>query len=307
MIMKAADQDLLAKELLRCTFLKNTRYGNNEIYLFDYRVSKHLMLEVGRLRELTFREAGGGTGKEADIDGYDIGDIPYQQLIVWDPRARAIIGGYRFLDCTQVKCNSTGFLSSSGLFLYSKAFRKKYLPCSIELGRSWIQPEYQCRPGNKKGIFSLENLWEGMGLVIAARPAVKYLFGKVTIPSTFHLESRDLLIAFMEHYFPDPEKLVKPVQRLAGTHGHACEFFRGLNYADGYRLLKKMLGECGEHIPPLVNAYMRLSRTMRTFGSTVNAGLGNVVDTGLLITVEDIAEEKQERYLAGRKGLDRAA
>ncbi|HEY6162824.1 MAG TPA: GNAT family N-acetyltransferase [Bacteroidia bacterium] len=308
-LIPAAEKALLLAELRKCISLGKTRSGGNELYLFHHYDSKHLMLEVGRLRELTFRDAGGGTGKETDIDFFDLSDHPYTQIIVWDPVELEIAGGYRFLDCGKLAMsNATVFLSSSGLFNYSDKFLEQYLPHSIELGRSWIQPKYQCRPGNRKGLFTLDNLWEGIGAVIAASPKVKYLFGKVTIHTCFNEEAKEILLAFMQHYFPDNEKLVSPKENiLLAFRPHVYKnLFHGMDHETGYRNVKMMLKDLGERIPPLVNAYMGLSRSMRTFGSTVNTDFGNVIDTGILVTIADIYEEKRKRYL-GREVWNKAA
>ena len=308
-IIPAADKALLRAELGKCSFLGKTRSGGNELYLLHHYDSKHILLEIGRLRELTFRDAGAGTGRETDLDEFDTSDHPYAQLIVWDPAEAEIAGGYRFLDCSKLKKeNAADHLSSSGLFRYSEKFLREYLPHGIELGRSWIQPKYQCRPGNRKGVFSLDNLWEGIGAVLASSPHVKYLFGKVTIHTCFNEEAKEVLLAFMQHYFPDNEKLVRPKQDLLlAFRPHLYKnIFHGFDYQTGYRRMKTMLKELGETVPPLVNAYMGLSRSMRTFGSTINTGFGNVIDTVILVTISDIYEEKRRRYLVN-EGLRKVA
>lgn len=293
-VIPPVEKDLLLADLRHCRFVKNTRKGENEIYRFYYQEAPHVMFEVARLRELTFRAAGGGTGKAADIDAHDTGAFPCEQLIVWDPSAQEIVGGYRLMACSKaLDAEGQLQLSSAALFSFSENFRAQYLPYAVEAGRSWIQPAYQCRSRNRKGIFSLDNLWEGLGAYISSTPDTRYLFGKVTVHTAYPIAAQKLLLSFIRQYFPDPEQLVQPLRPLPEI---SEDFFAQQPYEDAYRQLKAALRSMNENIPPLINAYMGLSRTMKSFGSTINPFFGNVIDTGILVTVEDILPEKKERY-----------
>ena len=135
----------LLAELTEERFIRKTNKGGNEIYSFNAFNSPNLMKEVGRLRELTFRTAGGGTGKEVDIDPFDVDEqVPYQQLIVWDPKEQEILGGDRYILCDNLPLNQEGEpnLATTELFRFSEAFKKQYLTKMIELGRSFVQPLY---------------------------------------------------------------------------------------------------------------------------------------------------------------------
>ena len=259
------------------------------------------MLEIGRLREVTFRDASGGTGKEADIDLYDTGENPFQQLLVWDPVDEEVIGGYRFIHCKNLEIDADGFVKTptSKLFKYSEKFIRNYLPFTIELGRSFVQPEYQPMKNMRKGMYSLDNLWDGLGAAVLANPDVKYLFGKITMYRSSDLLAREAVMYFLNRFFPDPDKLVYPHQPVKiTTKAEVFEkIFTGDNYDENYKHLQRFVRNRGETIPPLVNAYMNLSMTMKTFGTALNKNFGDVEESGILITISDIYPEKRDRHL----------
>ena len=129
-VIYPVDKAKLLAELTEERFIRKTNKGNNEIYSFNAFNSPNLMREVGRLRELTFRTAGGGTGKEVDIDPFDVDEqVPYQQLIVWDPKEQEILGGYRYILCNNLSLNKDGEpnLATTELFRFSEQFKKEYL------------------------------------------------------------------------------------------------------------------------------------------------------------------------------------
>jgi hypothetical protein len=260
------------------------------------------MREIGRLREVTFRHAGGGTGKALDIDEFDVSEHPYKQLLVWNPEDKEIVGAYRFILCKDAEYkNGQVKLATTELFHFSDQFIKDYLPYTIELGRSFIQPAYQPSEQFRKGLFSLDNLWDGLGAIIVDYPEMRYFFGKVTMYTDFNSRARDMILAFMAYYFPDKDKLVEPVSELKlGYKTNVDEFIKsldGLNYKDGHAVLNKNVRAIGENIPPLVNAYMNLSSSMKTFGTATNPTFGDVEETGLMVTIADIFESKKERHI----------
>jgi len=302
-IIAPVERDLIKAELTKEAFLRYTNNGNNEVYLVNYHTAPNIMREIGRLREVTFRGAGGGTGQPLDIDENDTCAHNYDQLIAWNPEDEEIIAGYRTIRCDQsVDEDGNIHLSTSHYFEFSDEFNKDYLPYTIELGRSWVQPRYQPSIDNRKGLFSLDNLWDGLGALVVINPDIKYLFGKVTMYPQFNEEARDLLMYFMETYFPDRKNLVKPLEHLnLGYKTDISKYigvFDGLNYKDGYKVLNKHIRELGENIPPLINTYMNLSPTMLTFGTALNDEFGEVEETGILITLEDIYLPKKERHIS---------
>jgi hypothetical protein len=299
-IIDPIDREVLLKELTSDIFIRPTNNASNEIYIFKGDEKPNLMLEVGRLREVSFRVAGGGTGKAIDVDEFDSGPYSYSQLIVWDPSEKAIVGGYRVVLCNETKDETGKFhLSTTEIFQFSEKLKNNYFPYAIELGRSFVQPEFQPSAGSRKGLFSLDNLWDGLGALVVMYPEMKYFFGKITMYTDFNREARDTILHFMQYYFPDPEALA--VVDAPVILEHDCKEFldqlQGLDYKEGHKLLNTRVRDLGENIPPLFNNYMNLSPTMRTFGTTVNSHFGDVEETGIMVTIPDIYDQKKDRYV----------
>ncbi|MDQ1296399.1 MAG: hypothetical protein QG611_377 [Bacteroidota bacterium] len=304
-IVAQLPRDLIVAELTKDKFLRNTNNGNNEVYVFDNNASPLLMQEVGRVREITFRHAGGGTGHSIDIDNFDTAaQDPQKQLIVWDPENREIVGGYRFYfppkGCTL--CDITK-LASSSYFKFSEKFLTKYYPHMMELGRSFVHPDYQSRSMGRKSLFALDNLWDGLGAIILDNHHLKYLFGKVTMYTHFNHYARNMILYFLKKHFHDPDNLVIPLEpaQIDLHEDEMKKLFRSWRYKENYKTLSAEVRKLGENIPPLINAYMNLSPTMRTFGTFINHKFGNVEETGIMITLRDIYVEKINRHLASYK------
>ena len=291
----------LEKELNKSTFVRKTNYSNHYIYIVDFHNQPNATLEIGRLRELTFRNAGGGTGKSYDLDEYDLREEAYyKQLLVWDPEEKQIIGGYRFLLGIDV-VNSKKFnkTATNKLFDFNKKFSNEIFPYTIELGRSFVQPAYQPSSGNRKSIFSLDNLWDGLGALVVKYPNVKYFFGKVTMYLDFNKKGRDFILGFINQFFPNKEKWIKAKKPLK-PHYEIKDFLKEiekLDYKDAYKILNNKLKELDCSLPPLIGAYMNLSSTMRSFGTAMNNNFGEVEETGILITIKDIYPEKKDRHI----------
>jgi hypothetical protein len=298
-IIPRIDRRLIKQELTRACFVRKTNNGSNDIYIVTIHDAPNTLREIGRLREVTFRYAGGGTGLDCDLDEYDYGDVPYKQLIVWSPQEEEIIGGYRFIACRDAVQNGCVRLATARLFNFSPTFVKEYLPYTIELGRSFVQPRYQPSAHNRKGLFSLDNLWDGLGAIVVDNPHIRYFFGKVTMYRHYQPLARDLILAFMNHYFPDPDHLVWPIHPLPVVHD-VSDFIKSLDdlpYKEGHHLLNQQVRNLGENIPPLFNSYMNLSATMKTFGTALNPHFGEVEETGIMVTINDIYPSKKERHI----------
>ncbi len=293
---------ILQAELSNQRFVRDTNNGDNQIYIITHHNSPNVMREIGRLREVTFRASGGGTGKNIDIDEYDTADAPYKQLIVWSPEEKEIVGGYRYIKCGEAPIGPDGVvqLATTEYFDFSPTFMKQYLPYTIELGRSFVQPKFQPAIDNRKGIFSLDNLWDGLGALLVDNPDIKYFYGKVTMYTHFNVHARDMILAFMQYYFPDSQKLVYPKTPvpLKTDVTPFLNSIQGLTYKDGHRILSQNVRALGENVPPLVNAYMNLSLTMKMFGTAPNSHFGDVEETGIMVTIADIYESKKERHVA---------
>lgn len=300
-IIKPIDTQIIESELTHDKFLRTSNNGDNLIYIITAHDSPNTMREIGRLREVTFRAAGGGTGKDCDIDKYDISDNPYKQLIVWDPRDKEIVGGYRFMHGKDAQRDENGVFQfgTSGLFILSDKFISEFLPKTVELGRSFVQPNFQPSKDSRKGIFSLDNLWDGLGAIMIENPDMSYFFGKVTMYPHYNRRARNLVLYFMHKYFPDHDKLVYPINPLDtfSVDDHLEEVFIANTYDEDYKILVANVRELNTGIPPLVNAYMNLSPTMRYFGTSLNNTFGEVEETGILVNVNDIHHAKKERHV----------
>jgi Acetyltransferase (GNAT) domain len=298
-IIAPIDKTLIKKELSKERFIRHTNKGNNELYVINYHNSPDTMREIGRLREAAFRGAGGGTGDEIDIDHNDTCEKPYEQLIVWDPRDEVIVGGYRYIFGPDAfLANGEINLSTTHLFHFSEQFIREYLPETIELGRSWVHPDYQPTATSRRGIFTLDNLWDGLGALTLMYPSVKYFFGKVTMYDRYNKEARDMLMSFMDFYFPDNQQLVTPIHPLERTFASEkfTHLWEGNTYKEGHKNLTQGVRALGENVPPLINAYMNLSLTMKTFGTAINDEFGDVEETGILVKIQDIYPDKLARY-----------
>ena len=302
-IIPPVSRDLIEAELTAEKFQRRTNKAENEIYILNHHDSPNTMLEIGRLRELTFRSAGGGIGEEIDIDHYDTADENcYQQLIVWDPSRKEILGGYRYIHCKGLPRDEKGEvpLATSHLFQFSDEFIDDYLPYVIELGRSFVQPEYQSSKAGAKALFALDNLWDGLGALVIDHPDIKYFFGKVTMYTQYNIHARNHILLFFEKYFPDPNVLVRPKNPMPFKADSASfnELFEGKSYEDAYKLLSAIVRSYGENIPPLINAYMSLTPTMRTFGTVISDEFGDVEETGILLKIDDMYDSKIDRHVS---------
>lgn len=300
-IIDPIDKSLIKNELTLGKRIRTTNKADNEIYIFTAHDSPNLMREVGRLREIAFRHYGGGTGLEADIDKYDIMPQPYHQLIVWDPDKEDILGGYRFIIGKNVDIDKDGkpMLATAHLLNFSDDFIENYLPYTVELGRSFVTLEYQSTLHSRKGIFALDNLWDGLGALTVIDPAVKYFFGKVTMYGTYNKHARNMILYFLNKYFPDPEKLVYPINPLETNTDitQMEELFVGKTFKEDYRILNKEVRSLGLNIPPLINAYMGLSPYMKFFGTAINDEFGDVEESGILIEIDQILQDKRQRHI----------
>lgn len=300
-IIAPIDKALIMAELTTDKLLRKTNKANNELYVFSAQEAPNTMLEIGRLREIAFREGGGGTGLAVDIDDCDTMENPYLQMIVWNPDEEEIIGGYRFFSGKNCQFDENGqpVLSTAHMFHFSDKFIHEFLPNTIELGRSFVRLEYQSARAGAKGLFALDNLWDGLGALTVVYPETKYFFGKVTMYPTDETKWRDLILYFLKQYFPDKDKLVTPFNPLHRKHSdqELAQLITGNDYKGDYKTLNTTVRELGYSIPPLVNAYMGLSSTMKVFGTSINDEFGDVEETGILVSVNEIEPDKRNRFV----------
>ncbi len=300
-IIPRVDRKLIHAELNEDRFVRKTNKGNNLVYIVNHHNSPNVMQEIGRLREITFAMAGGGTGAPVDIDEQDTSDNCYEQLIVFSPEDDEITGGYRFFDCAKASAEDKGELSTSHYFNFSEKFVNDYLPYSIELGRSWVNPLFQPTVNPRKGLFALDNLWDGLGAIVLAHPHMKYFFGKVTMYTNFNAEAKRAVLGFMKAYFPDSEGLALPKAPIYTDviEHEIVEMVKDLDFKEGLKVLQKYCREREENVPPLISNYMQLSPTMKSFGTAQNPDFGGVEETGILVKLADIYDSKKERHIEG--------
>lgn len=299
-IIDKVDPQLILKELTPERFLRYTNKGDNEIYIVDAFNAPNTMREIGRLREIAFRDGGGGTGKDCDIDEFDLMECPCRQMIVWNPQAQEIVGGYRFLLGEDMEItDGVPNIAVSHMFRFSDRFIKEFLPKTIELGRSFVTLEYQTTKAGPKALYALDNLWDGLGALTVKYPQIEYLFGKFTMYPNYGVESRDLLLGFLHKHFPDPDRLVEPIEPLATAADDPAiqGLFTGNCFKEDLRILNHKIREEGKNIPPLVNAYMALSPTMKLFGTAINHEFGDVEETAIFFKLSEIYEAKKHRHI----------
>ncbi len=293
--------ELIMQELTKDFFLRKTNRGDNEIYVFKASDAPNTMLEIGRLREEAFSFHGGGTGKPVDIDEFDEGENCYMQLIVWDPEDQAILGGYRFIYGSDVRIDENGrpHLATAEMFNFSQEFMEDYLPYTIELGRSFVSLPYQSTLKGSKSMFALDNLWDGIGALSVLNPRMKYFYGKVTMYKNYNREARNLILYFLDMHFHDDKELVMPIDSLPiePNMQEVAQLFPSKNFKENYRALSKKVRSLGITIPPLFNAYMSLSPDMLVFGTAVNYEFGEVEETGILIAMDKILDDKLTRHM----------
>lgn len=308
-IIPPVPREKLIEELTEEKFVRKTNNAGNLLFIVDYHDSPNTMEEIGRLRELSFRAAGGGTGKSIDIDDFDRGPITYKQLIVWDPTENEILGGYRFHICDAQNCMLEGDvkLATAKLFKFSEKFLEEYLPHTIELGRSFVQPKYQSTNRMRKALFALDNLWDGLGTLVIDHPDKQYFFGKVTMYRNYNQRARNLILYFLDKHFPDEDNMVTPYEPLETymDYEDMNNIFTGKNYMEDYKILSQKVRAFGENIPPLINAYMNLSPSLKTFGTVINPYFGNVEETAIMITINDLYKKKVERHVSSYNPEDK--
>ena len=301
-IIEPIDVQLLKQELNKSTFLRNTTRGNNEIYVVNNENSPNVLREIGRLREVSFRAVGGGSGTECDLDHFDLEDKACFQVVVWNPEEEEIIGGYRFTKWSMASFHENGqpYVNTEHLFDFSQKFIDEYFPYCIEMARAFVQPKYQSAQAGRKALFALDNLWEGLGGVVASNPDVKYLTGKVTIYSSSPELSRKAMIYYLDMSFGDREGLLmskNPELWTPQQEDFFKELFTGDDYKENYLILNNFVKSFNDTIPPLIHLYVGLSPTMKTFGTTFDPDFGDCYDTAMMITVSDIYKEKFDRYI----------
>ena len=295
-IIPPVDTALLLKEL-EGHLLRPSNKADNLIYDITSHECPNVMREIARLREISYRDGGGATGKEMDIDEMDLMAKPYHQLIVWDPEHQQIIGGYRYLVGSDAEIrDGQPFITSAHLFHYSERFIRDYLPNTIEFGRAFVQPMYQQREMGVKALFALDNIWDGIGAVMHNHPEVRWMIGKVTIYPDYNLTARNLIYDYLQRYHRGEEGLFEPYHPLPVPVIDSP--FVGDDPQENYHILQRAVREQGTVIPPMFSAYLNLTNDLQFFGNAVNDELANVYETGIMVDLQTVYPEKKERYIS---------
>lgn len=295
------DRELIKAELTPEKLLRTSNKAGNLIYLTTAAESPNIMKEIARIRELAFRLCGAGSGKVFDMDEFDWAERPYKQLFVWDPQSEEIIGGYRLIFGTDVKIKENGQpdLVTAGMYHFSQDFIDNYLPYTIELGRSFVHPDYQASKMGPKSLYSMDNLWDGLGAITMLRPDMKYFFGKVTMYPQYDEVARELIFAFLEKYFGTDASLVNPIEPFARPQMEEdfSALFTGLDFKEDYKVLNGKVRERGVNIPPLVNTYISISAATKSFGYAVCEELGGLIEFAIMVPIYEMYEEKKARHV----------
>lgn len=295
--------ELIKAELTKSKKLEDTNKGHNELYIVTWHDSPNVVTEIGRLRELTFREAGGSTGNSIDLDEYDKMEKPYKQLIVWDPDNEAIVGGYRFFYGSDATFDEKGqpVMASAHQFRFSQKFIDEYLPHVLELGRNFVAPAYQSSKDGAKSIFAMDNLWDGLVAIIMKNPNLLYYFGKITVYPSYDHITRNLIYHFLWKHFGDKDELVRPWDDQTLLPDSDPDLMNLVlnqdDLAEDYKLLKMAARMRGVNVPPNVTAYISITSQMLMFGTAVNRLMHNIEDTGVLIPFDAIYHEKKRRHI----------
>lgn len=305
-IIAPIDKELIKSELTEDRFLRDTNRAGNQIYVVDYQCAPNTVKEIGRLREIAFRDGGGGTGTSCDIDKFDTDPAyGFKQLVLWDPENECIVGGYRYACLDDAVYDRFGqpILPSSHMFQFTKSFLHDKFLHTIELGRSFVAVEYQSTREDSKSLYALDNLFDGLGaLIVLYDGRMKHFFGKMTTYPTYPQEALEMILYFLDKHFgiKRGEKMViirNPVKVSFKNRRKFKKIFTEDDFPEDYKILKAEIHNYGVNIPPLVNTYMNMSPSMKCFGGGVNDEFGNVIDTGILLSFDELKPEKTKRHV----------
>ena len=300
-IIKPLSREVLNSELKSAYYLRPTRIGNNEIYIFSAKECPNLMQEVGRLREITFRDVGAGFGTKVDIDHYDTEEYPCRQLIVWDPVNKEIIGGYRFnifYDLKNKELKDIPLLNKS-LYEVSDNFLLDYVPYLVELSRAFIQPMYQPKNVGRKAAFSLDNIWDGLGALVVKYPFLKYYFGRLTFFSSYNSTVRDSIFYFFQKHLRGEVSLLKAKEPLSmqTKDSYLKKMIKSSDENEDYKSLQIIAKENGTIIPPLVKSYYNASSSLKVFEPVFDSYFASSYAAAIIVTIEDVYPSFVKRYI----------
>ena len=282
---------LLVRRELQSAELLGRSHDGKQILLFDGRADSAVLRELGRLREIAFRQIGEGTGKRRDVDAYD---SYYRHIVLWDDAELQIVGAYRIAEAAKVIAErGEQGLYTHCLFSYGEALRERFGE-ALELGRSFVQPRYQ-------GMSALDYLWLGVGAYLVKHPELRYLFGAVSMSAAYPEAARRMVAYFYRRHH-GAEGMATPRRPLIFAPAE-CErlasLFPGRDYQADWRKLKDELAAMGVSVPVLYRQYTELCEPggTRFLGCSVDPAFGNCVDALVLVDLHALKSAKRSRYL----------
>ena len=286
------ERRIIKRELQKAELLGETA-DNKKIYLFDYQPDSAVMHEIGRLRELTFRQVGEGTGKKRDLDRYD---RDYRHLILWDEQELEIAGAYRIGEVSRIQSQlgSRGIYSEE-LFDYDRIKIQRYFTQGIELGRSFVSPRYWGRR-------SLDYLWYGIGAYLKRYPDIRYLFGPVSLTNSYPDFAKALIVSYYRHYFGDPDSLAEarvPYLLDDSIQQRVWETLSGDDADEDFTLMREQLMHMNVTVPTLYKQYADICERggARFLDFNVDADFGHFIDGLVMIDLQQLKAAKRKRYL----------
>jgi putative hemolysin len=284
------DRKALRQEINACALLGKTHDGM-QIRLYHYQTDSHVMREIGRLREISFRAVGEGSGHRRDVDRFD---AHYEHIVLWDDAELEIVGSYRIASAAQVmqQHGITGLYSAT-LFDYHDAMAP-VLEHGLELGRSFVQPRYW-------GKRSLDYLWFGIGAYLRQHPEIRYLFGPVSISADYDEAAKAALIHLYSHYFRSPVPLATAKTCFNAVHANYVPpyDFSGDDYKADFLRLKEFLATKKLSVPMLYKQYIEVyeANGIQFADFNVDPDFSNCVDGLVIADLSRLKPKKRERYI----------
>ena len=279
-----------ARELVRAveaTELLGATSDGRQIRLARDAGGSPLLQEIGRLRELTFREVGEGTGRSRDLDAYD---AYYDHILVWDAQAGRIAGAYRVMRGAEALASAgLAGLYTASLFRYADAAVPR-LAAGLELGRSFVVPDYW-------GSRSLDYLWQGIGAYLRRYPGVRYLYGAVSISAALPRRASEQVVAYYRCFHGSEESLA--TARRPFAFRHAAPAFDGLDGTAAFEAMKAALGRLGASVPTLYKQYTELCEPggARFLAFGVDPDFSGSIDGLIEVDLQRLRPRKRQRYL----------
>ncbi|GAB1373115.1 lysophospholipid acyltransferase family protein [Candidatus Kapaibacterium sp.] len=289
-IIHPINKKILKSELNVSILLGYTNDGM-KIYLAEYETGPNIIKEIGRLRELTFRKVGEGTGKTIDMDIYD---LYYKHIVLWDDKELEIVGSYRLGIVSEIIENyGPKGLYNSSQYKLSSTFVDK-IKNSLEVGRSFIQQKYWKSS-------ALDYIWQGIGAYLSKNDKIEYLWGAVSISDTYPEIAKNLIISYYTKWYKGDFELVTPCLAFSQSsklQNEVKEILCADNYIDDFKNLKNALKNMGLSVPVLYRRYTELAEYggAKFISWCIDVNFNNAIDGLIVVDLSMLKEEVKERY-----------